>query len=102
MPTEDAGQHAVELGAQSLELWQTELPELMELINRATRTLSSDDVTALVNHMLRLGDVSAFEQLLPMAREISNASAVFDIVTLETLIRRLQALCEELLENHNK
>jgi len=102
VPTEDAGQHAVELGAQSLELWQTELPELMELINRATRTLSSDDVTALVNHMLRLGDVSAFEQLLPMAREISNASAVFDIVTLETLIRRLQALCEELLENHNK
>ena len=83
--------------AVDLARWREELPELCEFVTRAARTLSSDDTTALVNHMRKLAEERAFSALDGRAEQISSAAAVFDIITLESHIQQLQKLCDELL-----
>ena len=87
------------LSAEALARWRVELPELCEFVTRAARTLSSDDVNALVRHMQNLAAEEGFSALAPHAVGISNASAVLDIVTLEAHIRQLQMLCDQLLQD---
>ncbi len=86
-----------DMDAATLARWREELPTLCEFITRAARTLSSDDVAALVNHMRTLGADLAFSSLVAKADQISNTAAVFDIVNLEAHIKRLQELCDQLL-----
>ena len=90
-----------QLSADALARWRAELPELCEFTTRAARTLSSDDVGALVVHMRKLSAEEAFEGLRQRAEQISNAAAVFDIVTLEAHIKQLQQLCDQLLDTSN-
>ena len=87
-----------QLSTAALARWRTELPELCEFVTRGARTLSSDDVSALVLHMRKLAEEEAFQQLSPRAGLISNTSAVFDIVALENHIKELQKLCDQLLQ----
>jgi len=85
------------MDAAALTRWHGELPTLCEFVTRAARTLSSDDTAALVTHMRTLGSEPAFQLLVRRADDISNAAAVFDIVNLEAHIKRLQALCDQVL-----
>ena len=87
------------LSPEALARWREALPELCEFVTRAARTLSSDDVGALVGHLRQLATDPAFESLSPRAERISNASAVFDIVTLEAQISQLQFFCDGLLKD---
>jgi len=103
LPAEPQGDLATEVSEQQLDAaallrWREALPELCEFVTRAARTLSSDDVSALVGHLRQLANDSAFENLSSRAERISNAAAVFDIVTLETQIKHLQVFCDELLK----
>ncbi|MDO9452019.1 MAG: ATP-binding protein [Stagnimonas sp.] len=87
------------LSTDALARWRAELPELCEFVTRAARTLSSDDVGALVVHLRKLAAEAAFESLQSRAEQISNAAAVFDIVTLEAHIKQLQQFCDQLLDH---
>ncbi len=80
-----------------LARWREHLPELCEFVTRAARTLSSDDINALVGHMRKLADEPLFESLAVRAETISNTAAVFDIITLEAHIKQLQQFCDQLL-----
>ncbi|MES2683450.1 MAG: ATP-binding protein [Pseudomonadota bacterium] len=86
-----------QMDAATLAQWRIELPQLCEFVTRAARTLSSDDINALVVHMRKLANDLAFETLLARAEQISNAAAVFDIVTLEAQVKQLQQFCDQLL-----
>jgi len=86
------------LSTDALMRWRAELPELCEFVTRAARTLSSDDVSALVVHLRKLSAEEPFESLQSRAEQISNAAAVFDIVTLEAHIKQLQQFCDQLLD----
>ncbi|MES2883499.1 MAG: ATP-binding protein [Pseudomonadota bacterium] len=101
LPTSDdlvAAVAEAQLSPGALARWRIELPELCEFVTRAARTLSSDDVTALVVHMRKLAEDDAFVQLSSRSDLISNTSAVFDIVALEKHIKELQELCDQLLQ----
>ena len=88
-----------QLSPAALARWRTELPELCEFVTRGARTLSSDDVSALVVHLRKLAGEDAFTQLGPRADFISNTAAVFDILALEKHIKELQKLCDQLLQS---
>ena len=81
----------------TLAHWREQLPALCEFISRAARTLSSDDVDALVTHLRALAADPVFEPLRAQAALISNAAAVFDILSLETHVRQLQQFCDQFL-----
>ncbi len=86
-----------EMDPATLAHWHAELPELCEFVTRAARTLSSDDVRALVGHLQKLGAEPGFAKLYTCASDIANTAAVFDVLNLEIQIKKLQDFCDGLL-----
>lgn len=86
-----------ELSFDELARWRKEIPQLCELTSRAALTLSTDELGELVAHLRKLAAEPDFALLAEQAEQIANASTLFDLSTLERLLKRLQDFCDELL-----